>query len=555
LTEKPSRGQKVGRVWSEDAARRARGRAEPRVDWSTSPAIQKIINRRVSGSPDIDWLEWLLQKYVPSTLSLGFSIGCGSGVLERDAISRGICQRMVGCDIAEGAIEKAKENAGDLAITYELFDLESGALPSESYDVAFASATLHHVNRLGHCAEELHGALKQSGLLVVSEFVGPARFQWTPEQLRIVTDIYSLLPWRYRFNYQSGGTVAHVMRPHLCSMVKDDPSEAVRSADIESALEPYFELLESRPIGGTILNPLLGGIMENFDEESEVDLAFLNAVAALEDALMEKCALESDFKIMVYRRRECSSPSEAYLEAEQARGDRISEQERRIERLLEETGLLSVENEKIEAELARVRGFAGEAGQAVARAVAENARLKSGVVFRVIRALRGSEAAPPPTGPPDAEGGVEELQVDNRRDVPAPFGEGSFLASDLARAALRYVAEAPGGNDEDMTRSLAALEVYADAVLASKGIVPAARSIRDIAVLQDMEIDRLTRGITALREYSQSLSREIGSVYAQMDGARLDRERLAAEREVLRKRGPLMYWRLFKLKANSSHLS
>jgi SAM-dependent methyltransferase len=192
--------------------------------------MMMTINRRISGSEEIHWLEWARRNYIEGDPGLGLSIGCGVGALERDVVSRGICENMFGCDIAEGALEIARRAAEGLPITYGAVDLESEEVPGGPYDVAFAVATLHHLNRLGDAAARLRRSLKPGGLLLVVEFVGPSRFQWSPYQLELTGDIYSFLPWRYRMHWQSGGTVSRLCRPPLCSMVASDPSEAVRSA-------------------------------------------------------------------------------------------------------------------------------------------------------------------------------------------------------------------------------------------------------------------------------------------------------------------------------------
>lgn len=47
-------------------------------------------------------------------------------------------------------------------------------------------------------------------------------------------------------------------------MIANDPSEAVRSADLLPMMEGRFEILERKNLGGTILMHLLYDIVQNF---------------------------------------------------------------------------------------------------------------------------------------------------------------------------------------------------------------------------------------------------------------------------------------------------
>ncbi len=696
MMEGPSRVQKVGDFWSEEAARRARGAAEPLIDWTMSKRVREIINRRVSGADDVDWLAWIQREYCGGGLGLALSVGCGIGGLERQVMSRGMCRRMVGVDIAEGALDKARESAGGMAIEYKKVDLERETVPGGPYDAVFAAATLHHVNALGRLAANLHSALRPGGYLFVFEFVGPSRFQWTPEQLRLVGDIHSLLPWRYRMHFQAGGTVPFPERTPPCSMIRSDPSEAVRSAEIEEVLARWFEVVESRRIGGTILNPLLGGILESFDESCDIDRTFIETVGDLEDALIEADLLPSDFKVLVYRRRGSVDLSDGIMERELGRSGHIARQEREIARLHQRFLDLDEECERLRGEIADTDMAAVRLGGKIAEAVEANASHKRGALFRVLRGARGGSGAEKPA--PGEGDEPETRDAWDRSACPAAFSGADRMASALGRAAGHYAenlgrggdvlwlswlsevlpvpvesvlavglepgvcgiasklgpldeAQAPGGGcftppvrgpyelvllaaparcenaraaralvaeggwlvsvkepgrpggpevtrepesawspvaresftlscharaadaladapagKEREARALAGLIVYADSVMARAGLVPGAievevlrkdgaqdrprptEAVTDIVVLQDREIDRLTRAVAHRRDVGKVLEKARAEAASRLATARENARSLELEREILERRGALMYWRLMRLK-------
>jgi len=76
-----------------------------------------------------------------------------------------------------------------------------------------------------------------------------------------------------------------------------DPSEAVRSADILPSLHRYFEIVEYKPLGGTVLQFLLADIAGNFQDELGQQL--LEMLFVIEDVLMDTGDLGSDFAYIV----------------------------------------------------------------------------------------------------------------------------------------------------------------------------------------------------------------------------------------------------------------
>ena len=75
------------------------------------------------------------------------------------------------------------------------------------------------------------------------------------------------------------------------------------SEQIVDALSRRFDLESRRDYGGSILNPLLAGIVGNFDPASAEDSALLRLLALTERLLLREAALPSDFAVLVARKR------------------------------------------------------------------------------------------------------------------------------------------------------------------------------------------------------------------------------------------------------------
>ena len=440
-SEKRGRKERTGAWWSLQAEKRV-SEESPRTDWSISPLIEQIICKRVTGVETRNWLGWFKDRYLKKPADPGLSIGCGTGLLERDALDQGLCRRMDGVDIAAGALEIARERAAGLPVTYSQVDLESESLPPDKYDIVFSSGALHHINRLDFCVEQLHACLKEDGLLVLNEYVGPSRFQWEARQLKHVFEIYGFLPWRYRYNHLASGTVPYPQRPEICSMVATDASEAVRSSEMLDVVERYFERIDRRYIGGTLLNPILSGILENFDEDDELDRSFMGVVASLEEQLIEGGFIASDFVVDVYRRRPSPLGGEEAKKADRARSELISIQESAIEKVLDEIGEVREASNELRGRIEETRRKAFEAGVQASNLQGENASLKNGLVFSGVRALRSIIRRSTPVSE-----AVTDLEITRSPSSLVRVNTTFSMMTPETRAIKRYVEGIGRGNE------------------------------------------------------------------------------------------------------------
>ena len=88
----------------------APGEPEDRY-WGSQPLVRRAINRRVTGDPNRWPMEWFAAKYAPAPLPLGLSVGCGTGLLERDILAKGLCARVEGIDFSPESISEAERAA------------------------------------------------------------------------------------------------------------------------------------------------------------------------------------------------------------------------------------------------------------------------------------------------------------------------------------------------------------------------------------------------------------------------------------------------------------
>lgn len=297
--------ERAGAHWAERA--REQQLAALPSSWAECPVvIREYINPRVSGTGDQGWLEAVSRDYFKQPVKVALSLGCGGGGLERHGLQLGIASRFEAYDVSAGAIELAREEAaitGQLAaIDYQVANLNRIELPAGRYGAVFASQSVHHIEALEHYMAQVRGSLKPNGLFVINEYVGPNQFQWTDTQLEHANRLLQTIPEKYRHCIRESGEKHHIPRPTIDAMNAYDPTEAIRAEDIVSQLQEHFELVERRDFGGTLLHLVLDNIAGNLSQSDE-GIAILRQLMAEEAALIESGELESDFTLLIARKR------------------------------------------------------------------------------------------------------------------------------------------------------------------------------------------------------------------------------------------------------------
>jgi len=149
------------------------------VSWMANPAVRRYINAWISGDPDCWPIDWLLRTFPGLHLPRALSIGCGTGALERDLLSRGICENMVAFDGSPVSIDVARADAQRAGlsdrVTYNISDFNEPRLSAKAYDAVFFHQSAHHVAKLERVLRAVLRALKPGGMLYLDEFVGPSR--------------------------------------------------------------------------------------------------------------------------------------------------------------------------------------------------------------------------------------------------------------------------------------------------------------------------------------------------------------------------------------------
>jgi SAM-dependent methyltransferase len=273
--------------------------------WTASPTVRRYLHRLVSGRPDCDWLTWVEWKHLPHTVDRALVLGCGSGWLERVLVERGRFRSITACDFAPETVDRARRLAAEKgieSIDYRVLDLEREALGGP-YGAIIANDVLHHITDLEGVARRIHDALAPGGKLIFNEYVGPNRFQYTSERIDLINRYFRLLPDDLRRVQQGRHVLWRRTRQSAAQVIRDDPTEAVRSEDVLPVFRAAFDVEKEYPYGGGLLNPLLFEVIANFRESDPAHVRLLETLCAAEERLSASGGLDPDFYVFVGRRR------------------------------------------------------------------------------------------------------------------------------------------------------------------------------------------------------------------------------------------------------------
>ncbi len=92
-------------------------------------------------------------------------LGCGFGWFARWAREQG-AEAVVGLDVSEKMIARARAQPSDAAITYEIADIETLELPPAAFDFAYSALTFHYIADFGRLVRMVHRALRPGGQFV-----------------------------------------------------------------------------------------------------------------------------------------------------------------------------------------------------------------------------------------------------------------------------------------------------------------------------------------------------------------------------------------------------
>ena len=243
--------------------------------WNDLAAVQRYMNRRASGDPEVSWPEHLATS-TGRTFAKALVLNCGNGWVERGLVAAGLVKEAVGVDYAEDLLITARAEAAKagLPLRYAQLDTNTAAWPEDGFDLVINHAAGHHVAYVDKVFRSIAQLLPEDGLFVSFDYLGAHRNQYPTTQWEAAFLANEALPPELR---------NELGYPHLPTMLVSDPTEAIHAELILPTLRRYFEIDHFRALGGGVAYPVLTfnkAIFAKPETEPEVAAAIEQVLAA-----------------------------------------------------------------------------------------------------------------------------------------------------------------------------------------------------------------------------------------------------------------------------------
>ncbi len=183
-------------------------------------------------------------------------LGCGEGSLTLELTSHGM--DLTAIDLSAARIDRARTRAKGLNLQIEpnwiVADLNTFALPKNSFDAIVAHDSLHHILQLGHLCEEVTRALKPGGHFIVMDYVGMGYLRKL-----LAGFLFAILPtyqpysvkWRLRkrlpgFLATEGEKRKALELKSSEALHKQSPFEEISQQSIIEEIRKRFEIVEQQ---------------------------------------------------------------------------------------------------------------------------------------------------------------------------------------------------------------------------------------------------------------------------------------------------------------------
>jgi SAM-dependent methyltransferase len=186
------------------------------------PKIDRYKAKLLGWNTDSDefgaWTGILLDKYGPQKTCL--SLGSGTGRVEQFLLKTGFASQFDAIEISDSPNAAVEKTESQIDVRHG--DLNFCELPANTYDFILCHQILHHLINIEHILDQINNALTPSGLLLVYEYIGENRWQFSEDRLSYLRSVFPDI---------------HLERTPAWRV---DGFEAIRSADLRRLIKAQF---------------------------------------------------------------------------------------------------------------------------------------------------------------------------------------------------------------------------------------------------------------------------------------------------------------------------
>jgi SAM-dependent methyltransferase len=217
--------------------------------WNDFPLVLEYMCENFTGNKNKWWVQDFKERFCQTPFECGLVLNCGNGWVERELIDLGIVKQIVAFDYLLDLLRIAEKERGERPISYFQADANKIDFEENQFDLIVNVASLHHVQYINRLCHVMCKAITEDGILVNYDYIGPHRNQYPFKQWYYINQVNRSLPDSIK--------KSPIIKPHLPTMMYDDPTEAIHSELIVDSVARYFEIFERHDTGGGIAYELL----------------------------------------------------------------------------------------------------------------------------------------------------------------------------------------------------------------------------------------------------------------------------------------------------------
>jgi SAM-dependent methyltransferase len=274
----------IGSVWDKKTIDRSKYRG----NWWHSKKIFEHIGRKINGS----FVAFIKHETKLRRFERGISVGCGTGTKELALLEAGIVERFDLFELSKERVAVGRKMAASKGLqdrmNFQVADAFARPWRSGAYDLVHWNNSLHHMMNSYEALQWSREVLQADGVMVMDDFVGPTRFQWSDLNLKVASDFRARLPKRLLARPSGDGFMpTTIVRKSIQRMIDLDPSEAADSGNILRNLRTVFPQSTIVETGGALYHLALAGVYANIDYSNEDDVRILDLALMLDDLMIK----------------------------------------------------------------------------------------------------------------------------------------------------------------------------------------------------------------------------------------------------------------------------
>ncbi len=238
--------------------------------WWNSPAAARQCELFITGDQRVTFYDFLKIQYLLEKLERGLSICHEFKGIEVDFTIHNICKSF---DVIDDE-DKLEGLIGG-----------SWSFREQRYDLVLCVDILHRIRQLGPFLEDLRSALRDDGVVIALEYVGPENFRYSDKEMEIARMLYGALREGAPFSASAGAI------------------ETSSRGNLFPALESVFDIVDVRYFGGPLYDLLLNKIIDDIDPEDKKGSALVRTVMMFDRILIREGSLKNTYALIVARKK------------------------------------------------------------------------------------------------------------------------------------------------------------------------------------------------------------------------------------------------------------